>query len=253
MSILPISLELFLRNVIILKIAIRSSFRVDRMDQKMTDHGTRICVSCGRPIDWNAEICTYCGHTYGKKSREDLYRRKLPILNGILLFVAAICLMIERDFYLGLPSLVVGLLSIWRKGSSVVVFCGALLSGHMLSVLFDHDYYGSSFSDIAAGIVGLIVMLSGLLVINYRRNVHEDVIDPEKTSKETSDSEKRRMTETSNKCISCGGVLDPKWKACPFCGKTIKSSEQVKKTQCPSCGKPMKPEWKKCPYCATNL
>ena len=26
--------------------------------------GTRGCVSCGRPIDWNAKFCKYCGHAY---------------------------------------------------------------------------------------------------------------------------------------------------------------------------------------------
>ncbi len=25
---------------------------------------TRSCVSCGRTIDWNANVCPYCGHDY---------------------------------------------------------------------------------------------------------------------------------------------------------------------------------------------
>jgi RNA polymerase subunit RPABC4/transcription elongation factor Spt4 len=226
------------------------------MDQQKTDRGTRICVSCGRPIEWDAEVCPYCGHTYGKKSREDLYERKLPILNGILLFGAAICMMIFGEFGLFLIPIAVGLLSLWRKETGLVVLCGAFLSGYIfinyLGSYVLRDYKSTTTGDIA-GIIGLIVMLSGLLIINHNRNIQKDIIDSEKTPKEKTDSEKGRGTDASSKCSSCGGVLDPKWKVCPFCGKTIKSGEQERKTQCPSCGKPIKPEWKKCPYCATNL
>jgi len=28
--------------------------------------GDRRCVSCGRPIDWNALFCPHCGHNYSQ-------------------------------------------------------------------------------------------------------------------------------------------------------------------------------------------
>ena len=28
--------------------------------------GIRHCVSCGRQIDWNSEVCPYCGHDFQK-------------------------------------------------------------------------------------------------------------------------------------------------------------------------------------------
>lgn len=29
-----------------------------------TPSGTRNCVSCGRAISWDANVCPYCGHDY---------------------------------------------------------------------------------------------------------------------------------------------------------------------------------------------
>ena len=62
-----------------------------------------------------------------------------------------------------------------------------------------------------------------------RRN--DDIIDVEATP-----------VEETVKCPMCAGTVKEDYKACPYCGFTLKPA-------CTSCGKELNREWRVCPYC----
>jgi hypothetical protein len=43
--------------------------RVGDLEMASVQQPQRYCVSCGRPIDWNADICQYCGHDYRPRTK----------------------------------------------------------------------------------------------------------------------------------------------------------------------------------------
>jgi zinc-ribbon domain len=53
---------------------------------------TRMCVSCGRTIDFSANVCPYCGHDY----RMPIYgppirkRSSMPVIAGVLTIIAGL-------------------------------------------------------------------------------------------------------------------------------------------------------------------
>jgi len=69
-------------------------------------HPQRNCVSCGRAIDWNANICQYCGHDYRpgairpyqagqpKKSKSGLWIIAILVLIIVVVFVLPMILYI---------------------------------------------------------------------------------------------------------------------------------------------------------------
>ena len=48
-------------------------------------------------------------------------------------------------------------------------------------------------------------------------------------------------------CPQCGRVMDPQWRACPFCGVSLQPRT------CPQCGRVMDPQWRACPFCQISL
>ncbi len=53
---------------------------------------------------------------------------------------------------------------------------------------------------------------------------------------------------TENTCPHCQASVQPGWKACPACGKTILDGS----SDCTSCGAEMQPGWKACPACGRS-
>ncbi len=54
---------------------------------------TRTCVSCGRAIAWDANVCPYCGHDYRTVMTPQMAPKKesgLPVAGGILILLAAL-------------------------------------------------------------------------------------------------------------------------------------------------------------------
>ncbi|MGQ9586945.1 MAG: hypothetical protein ACUVT7_00990 [Thermoplasmata archaeon] len=53
---------------------------------------TRSCVSCGRSIDWNANVCPYCGHDFRVPVQAVQPRQKsmVPVVGGILIVIAGV-------------------------------------------------------------------------------------------------------------------------------------------------------------------
>lgn len=53
---------------------------------------TRMCVSCGRMIDFSANVCPYCGHDYRMPIYGPPVRTKssLPVIAGIMIIIAGL-------------------------------------------------------------------------------------------------------------------------------------------------------------------
>lgn len=57
-----------------------------------TQGKTRNCVSCGRAIAWDANVCQYCGYDYRQPAPGTVKKEKgvLPIVGGILILIPAL-------------------------------------------------------------------------------------------------------------------------------------------------------------------
>ncbi len=49
-------------------------------------------------------------------------------------------------------------------------------------------------------------------------------------------------------CPQCGSAVQMAWRACAFCGATLKEQHR-----CPNCGEALQPDWMICPICSTRL
>lgn len=54
----------------------------------------RQCVSCGRPLDWNASICPYCGHDYRYKARASQTQKKSGSAMWAVVIIAIVVLVV---------------------------------------------------------------------------------------------------------------------------------------------------------------
>jgi len=55
--------------------------------------GSRSCVSCGRPISFDANVCPYCGHDYRVVMAGPQAQKKqsaMPVAGGILILLASL-------------------------------------------------------------------------------------------------------------------------------------------------------------------
>ncbi|UCE92345.1 MAG: zinc ribbon domain-containing protein [Methanobacteriota archaeon] len=88
----------------------------------------RNCVSCGRSISWDANVCPYCGHDFravmaapGQTQKKD---SAMPLVGGILIIIASIM------YFIGGGLMVAGgALWSWAdvgEGAAAVV-CGAVV------------------------------------------------------------------------------------------------------------------------------
>ncbi|MEM0344064.1 MAG: hypothetical protein QXU73_07470 [Thermoplasmata archaeon] len=52
---------------------------------------TRNCVSCGRTISWDANVCPYCGHDYRTQAVAPAKKESvMPLIGGILILIAGL-------------------------------------------------------------------------------------------------------------------------------------------------------------------
>lgn len=52
---------------------------------------TRNCVSCGRTIAWDANVCQYCGHDYRAGAAPPAKKESvMPVIGGILILIAGL-------------------------------------------------------------------------------------------------------------------------------------------------------------------
>ena len=101
-----------------------------------TGQPTRNCVSCGRSISWDANVCQYCGHDYRmlmagllaaprKESSKPIIGGVLILIGALLLTVGAgICLLVL--FPLAILAFIGGVFALMRKNYALAVVGGVL-------------------------------------------------------------------------------------------------------------------------------
>jgi hypothetical protein len=87
---------------------------------------TRNCVSCGRAIAWDANVCQYCGHDFRQAAPGAVKKEKgaLPIVGGILIILPAL-----GYLWMGAALATGGeaLIDVTFGMSGVLTLCGAIL------------------------------------------------------------------------------------------------------------------------------
>ena len=105
----------------------------------MTSSGvqpTRNCVSCGRAIAWDANVCSYCGHDYRAVMAGPLLTARKesskPIIGGVLIIVGGLLLTLGAGFCmivlfpLAILAFMGGVFALMRKYFALAVIGGVL-------------------------------------------------------------------------------------------------------------------------------
>ena len=134
---------------------------------------TRTCVSCGRSIGFDVNVCPFCGHDYRAtmagqtaKPKEDSI---LPVVGGALIIVGALVY-----FYIAYAALVAGNALSWVPlidMESIMTVCGALFAilgivavmGGVFGIMKRH--YGLAVLGGVLSILSVIGLIGMILVI----------------------------------------------------------------------------------------
>jgi len=106
---------------------------------------TRNCVSCGRSISWDANVCPYCGHDYRGAMAGPMIQKKetaMPLIGGILIIIAAVIEIAMGGMLVAGGTAFLGL-SLGTSG--IIVACGAIIL-----------------------IVGLVALLGGIFALQRK-------------------------------------------------------------------------------------
>lgn len=139
--------------------------------------GTRNCVSCGRTISWDANVCPYCGHDYRMQMMGAPVKKQssMPVIGGVLILVSGLLEMIAGGVFIGGGSILVDF------GGGVLAACGAIF--FVLGVIailggifaIQRKHFGFS---ILGGILSLggffILGLIGLILVAVSRDEFQD-------------------------------------------------------------------------------
>lgn len=140
--------------------------------------GTRNCVSCGRSIAWDANVCPYCGHDYRMQMMGSMPARHetaMPTIGGILILIAGLIELAYGAIMIGGGAFFIDI------GGGILAVCGAIviilgvvaLIGGIFAVQRKH--FGLA---ILGGIFGLggwfIPGLIGLILVAVSRDEFPD-------------------------------------------------------------------------------
>ena len=95
--------------------------------QSSGGQATRNCVSCGRAIAWDANVCPFCGHDYRMQMMPPVPQKKdssLPVAGGALILIASLGYFLGGAFMAASGSALFGLT---LGASGWVVGCGIIL------------------------------------------------------------------------------------------------------------------------------
>ena len=139
---------------------------------------TRTCVSCGRAIAWDANVCAFCGHDYRMQMMPPVPQKKdsaLPVAGGVLIVIASLGYFLVGGFMAASGAAFFGLT---LGGSGAVVGCGILilllgviaLLGGMFAIQKKH--WGIA---IIGGVlvIPMILGLIGLILVAVSRDSFE--------------------------------------------------------------------------------
>jgi hypothetical protein len=133
---------------------------------------TRNCVSCGRAIGFDANVCPYCGHDY----RMPAYamaalppqKSAMPVAGGVLILIAGILAIVMGAYYFALsPGEIEGSGVTLPPDISdadlqnIMYLCGSLCAVFGVIAVIG-GYFGLMRKHFALGIVGGVFGLLGL-------------------------------------------------------------------------------------------
>ncbi|UCE45075.1 MAG: hypothetical protein JSU93_06735 [Methanobacteriota archaeon] len=125
----------------------------------------RNCVSCGRSIAWDANVCPYCGHDFRTVMAPAQAQKKdsaMPLVGGILIILASI------GYFVGGGLLVAGgAVGSWFDvgEGAIAVVCGAILLVLGILALLGGVYAIQKKSFVLALLAGILTIPSILGLI----------------------------------------------------------------------------------------
>ena len=137
----------------------------------------RNCISCGRPIDFNANVCPYCGYDYRvpmMMGPPPVRKTGTPVAGGVLVIIAGILALANGILYLAFTTSDLTGISLPPEISlqdieSIVRACGAIeiifgvvaILGGIFAVQRKH--FGLALLGSVLGMLGLGFTFGGLL------------------------------------------------------------------------------------------
>ena len=141
--------------------------------------GTRNCVSCGRSIGWDANVCPYCGHDYRMQMMAPMAVNResaMPVIGGVLILIAGLIELGYGALLIGGGSFFidVGFGGVLAVCGAVVVVLGVIaLIGGIFAIQRKHFGFA-----IVGGILGLggwfIPGLIGLILVAISKDEFHD-------------------------------------------------------------------------------
>jgi len=138
--------------------------------------GTRKCVSCGRDIAWDANVCQYCGHDYRMQAQAPPKKKGvLSVVGGVLVIIAGLtelasgALMISGGSFIGGIDLGTGVGDILTICGVIWVILGIVaLLGGIFAVQRKH--FGIAILGAILGLGGYFIFaLIGIILIAVGR------------------------------------------------------------------------------------
>lgn len=153
---------------------------------------TRRCVTCGKELDWNMNLCPYCGHDH-RYSQVQAPKPKTmkPSIGGLLIMIAGIAAIAMGFFFMVIepsdleeygytPSSEVDIslsemVSFLGVCGIVIVVCGLIaILGGVMAVMrksFALSIVGGIFGIIGLGFfLGAVVALVGIILVAMSRS-----------------------------------------------------------------------------------
>ena len=125
----------------------------------------RNCVSCGRSIAWDANVCPYCGHDFRVVMSPAQAQKKdsaMPLVGGILIIISSIG-------YFVLGGLMVAGGAAWSivdvGGGGIAVVCGIIVLVLGIIALLGGVYAMQKKNFVMALLAGILVIPSILGLI----------------------------------------------------------------------------------------
>jgi len=106
--------------------------------------GSRNCVSCGRPISFDANVCPYCGHDYRVVMAGPTAAKKAesstPVIGGVLILIGGLILLIATFWCivtvpLGIIAILGGVFAIQRTHFTIALIGGILAIPSILGLI----------------------------------------------------------------------------------------------------------------------
>jgi len=123
------------------------------------EQSSRMCVSCGRSIEMDANVCQHCGHDFRAPAEGPAAPKKktaLPVIGGVLILVGGLLTLISGLALVGTIDVLNDMVPVDVEGmdmfTDIVTACGAIL------VIF-------GLIGVLGGVMGMLRKSFGLAIV----------------------------------------------------------------------------------------